>query len=140
MKRHKPRLARFRGFSTKFFSKRGLDVAMKSLIGSIVLDKDLQRRAELERDEAERRGWEQEHWRPTGAEREGAERDEEANEGTAERAEDDGKESKRRRTREGERSGGGERSAAPSGRRSEVDCGAGAADVTTTDIARCEEG
>ena len=43
MKRHKPRLARFRDFSTKFFSKRGLDVAMESLIGSIVLDKDLRR-------------------------------------------------------------------------------------------------
>ena len=57
---------------------------MESLIGSIVLDKDLQRRAELERDEAGRRGWEQAHWRSTGAEREGAERGEEANGGTAE--------------------------------------------------------
>ena len=75
----KPRLARFRGFSTKFFGKRGLDVAMESLVGSIVLNQDLQRRAKLERDEAERRGWEQEHLRPTGAEREGAERSEEAN-------------------------------------------------------------
>ena len=51
----------------------------------------------------------------------------------AERAEDDGKESKWRRTREGERGSDGERSAAPSGCRPEVDCGAGAADVTTTD-------
>ena len=42
----KPRLARFRDFSTKVFSKRGLDVAMESLIGNIILDKDLQRRAE----------------------------------------------------------------------------------------------
>ena len=129
----KPRLARFRDFSTKFFSKRGLDVAMESLIGSIVLDKDLQRRAELERDEAERRGWEQGHWRPTGAEREGAERSGEANGGTVERAEDDGKEGKWRRTREGKRSSGGECSAAPSGCRTEVDCDAGAADITTTD-------
>ena len=63
----KPRLARFRDFSTKFFSKRGLDVAMKSLIGNVVLEKDLQRRAALERDEAERRGWAQEYWRPTGS-------------------------------------------------------------------------
>ena len=106
---------------------------MESLIGNIVLDKDLQRREELERAEAERWGWEQEHWRPTGAEREGAGRGGEVNGGTAERAEDDGKESKRRRTREGERSSGGERSAAPSGHRSEVGCGAGAADVMTTD-------
>ena len=74
----KPRLARFRDFADKFFSKRGLDVAMESLIGGVVLDKELQRRAALERDEAERRGWEQEHWRPTGAERDGAQRDEEA--------------------------------------------------------------
>ena len=51
----KPRLARFRGFSTKIFSKRGLDVAIKSLIGNIVLGKGLQRLAELGRDEAERR-------------------------------------------------------------------------------------
>ena len=49
---------------------------MESLIGGVVLDKKLQRRAALERDEAERRGWEQEHWRPTGAGRDGAQRDE----------------------------------------------------------------
>jgi len=36
----KPRLARFRDFANKFFSKRGLDVAMESLIGGIVLDKE----------------------------------------------------------------------------------------------------
>ena len=70
----KPRLARFRDFSTKFFSKRGLDSAMESLIGNVALDEDLRRRAELERDEAERRGWEDVHWRPAGAEREGTER------------------------------------------------------------------
>ena len=51
----KPRLARFRDFADKFFSKRGLDVAMESLTGGVVLDKELQRRAALERDEAERR-------------------------------------------------------------------------------------
>ena len=100
---------------------------MESLIGNIALDKELQRRAELGRDEAEM------HWRPAGAEREGAERGEEANRGTAEQAEDDGKERKRRRTREGERSSGGECSTTPSGHRSEVDCGVRAADVTTTD-------
>ena len=42
---------------------------MESLIGNIVLDKDLQRQAELERDEAERRGWEEVHWRLADAER-----------------------------------------------------------------------
>ena len=71
--------------------------------------------------------------RPTGAEREGAERGEEANSGKAERAEDDGEGNKRRRTREGGRGSDGGRSAAPSGRRSEVDCGAGAAGVMTTE-------
>ena len=55
-------MARFRNFSSKFFSKRGLDEAMESLIGKIILDKDLQRRTELERDEAERQGWDEVHW------------------------------------------------------------------------------
>ena len=58
----KPRLARFRDFADKFFIKRGLDEAMESLIGGVVLGTKLQQRAALERDKAERRGWEQEHW------------------------------------------------------------------------------
>ena len=62
-----------------------------------------------------------------------SERGEEATRGTAERAEDDGEERKRRRTRVGERSSSGERPTTPSGCRSEVDCGVRAADVTTTD-------
>ena len=106
---------------------------MESLIGNFVLDEDLRRRAELERDEAERRGWEDVHWRPAGADREGTKRGEEAYRGPAERAEDDGKERKRRRTRAGERASGGECLTTPSGRRSKVDCSVGAADVTTTD-------
>ena len=57
----KPRLARFRDFADKFFTKRGLEETMESLIGGVVLDTKLQQRAALERDEAERRGWEQEH-------------------------------------------------------------------------------
>ena len=129
----KPRLARFRDFADKFFSKRGLDVAMESLIGGVVLDKKLQRRAALERDEAERRGWEQEHWRPADAGRDGAQRDEgECGGGPAADA-SGGDASKRRRTREDARDSDGDRPAATSGRRSAVDCGAGAADVTTTD-------
>ena len=71
----KPRLARFRGFADNFFNKRGLNATMESLIGNVVLDKELQQRAALERDEAERRGWEQEHWRPAGAGRDGTQRD-----------------------------------------------------------------
>ena len=51
----KPRLARFRDFAGKFFVKRGLDEAMGSLIGGVVLDTKLRQRATLERDEAERR-------------------------------------------------------------------------------------
>ena len=128
----KPRVARFRDFSTKFFGKRGLDEAMESLIGNIVLGKDLQRRAGLGRDEAERQGWEEVHWRPADAERKGAERGGEANRGSAGRAADDGTEHKRRRTRAGERDSGGECSTTPSGRRSEGDCPVGAANVTTT--------
>ena len=129
----KPRLARFRDFADKFFSKRGLDVAMESLIGGVVLDKKLQRRAALERDEAERRGWEQEHWRPTGAGRDGAQRDEGACGGGLAPDGSGGDASKRRRTREDARGSDEDRPAATSGRRSAVDCGAGAADVTTTD-------
>ena len=96
---------------------------MESLIGGVVLDKELQRRAALERDEAERRGWEQEHLRPTGAERDGAQRDEEVCGGRAERDQGGGDGNKRRRTREDERGSDEDRSAATSGRRSAVDCG-----------------
>ena len=48
---------------------------MESLIGSITLDDGLRRRAELERDEAVRLGWEEVHWRPASAAREGADGD-----------------------------------------------------------------
>ena len=71
----KPRLARFREFADKFFDKRGLNAAMGSLIGGVSLDEKLQRRAALERDEAVRRGWDQEHWRPADTGRDGAHRD-----------------------------------------------------------------
>ena len=109
---------------------------MESLIGGVVLDKELQRRAAAERDEAERRGWEQEHWRPTCAERDGAQKDEEAGGGRAARDEGGVDGIKRRRTREGVHGGDGNRSAATSGRRSAVDCGVGPADITTTDTLR----
>ena len=127
----KPCLARFRDFADNFFNKRGLDVTMESLIGSVVLDKKLQQRAALERDEAERRGWEQEHWRPADAGRDGTQRDEGACGGGLTTDASSGDASKRRKTREDSRGGDEDCSAATSGRRSAVDCGAGAADVIT---------
>ena len=132
----KPRLARFRDFADKLFNRRGLDVTMQSLIGNVVLDKKLQQRAALERDEAERRGWEQEHWRPVGAGRDGVQRDEGACGGGLATDAHGGDASKRRKPREDACYGDEDCSAATSGRRSAVDCGAGAADVTTTDT-RC---
>ena len=106
---------------------------MESLIGDVVLEKKFQRRAALERDEAERRGWEQGHWSPTGAGRDGTQRDEGACGGGLAPDASGGDTSKRRSTREGARGSDEDRPAATSGRRSAVDCGAGAADVTTTD-------
>ena len=88
---------------------------MESLIGGVVLDKKLQQRAALERDEAERRGWEQEHWRPTGAGRDGTQRDEGAcGDGLAPDV-SGGDASKRRRTREDARGSDEDRPAATSG-------------------------
>ena len=129
----KPCLARFRGFADNFFSKRGLNVAMESLIGNVVLNKKLQQRAALERDEAERRGWEQEHWRPAGAGRDGTQRNDGACGGGLATDARSGDASRRRKMREDARCGDEDCPAATSGRRSAVDCGAGAADVTTTD-------
>ena len=129
----KPRLARFRDFAENFFDKRGLNATMESLIGNVVLDKKLQQRAALERDESERRGWEQEHWRPTGAGRDGVRRDGGAcGDGPATDA-NGGEGSKRRKTQEDSRSGGGTSTTETSGRSHGVNCGAAAPDVTTTD-------
>ena len=129
----KPRLARFRDFAENFFDKRGLNATMESLIGNVVLDEKLQQRAALERDESERRGWEQEHWRPAGAGRDGVRRDGGAcGDGPATDA-NGGEGSKRRKTQEDTRSGGGASTAETSGRSYGVNCGAAAPDVTTTD-------
>ena len=129
----KPRLARFRDFTDKFPIKRGLEEAMESLIGGVVLDTKLQQRAALERDEAERRGWEQEHWRPTGSGRDEARRDGGACGGGLAPDVSGGDASKRRRTREHAHGSDVDRPATTSGRRSAVDCGAGAAGLITTD-------
>ena len=100
---------------------------MESLFGGVVLGTKLQQRAALERDEAERRGWEQEHWRPTGPGRDETQWDEGACGGGLAPDVSGGDASKRRRTREYARGSDEDRSAATSGRRSAVDCGAGAA-------------
>ena len=129
----KPRLARFRDFADKLFIKRGLGVTMDSIIGKVVLDEDLQRRAELERDEAERRGWEQEHWRPTSAGRGGIGRDGSACGGGTTSDVCGADANKRRRTRGDARGGDYGRQDAASGRSSAVDRGYGDAKVTSAD-------
>ena len=49
------------------FKKRGVDEAMQALIGNIVLNGELRRANECDRDEEVSRGWAEVHWRPPHA-------------------------------------------------------------------------
>ena len=58
----KPRLARFRSFATEFFDKCGLEGAMSTLIGDIVLNEQLKEEGERCRRDHEEKGWDEVRW------------------------------------------------------------------------------
>ena len=58
---------RFREYADALCVKRGMDEAMDKLIGDIVLDDELRRESERDRDDEVRRGWAEVHWQPPHA-------------------------------------------------------------------------
>ena len=63
----KKRVGRFREYADALFEKREMVEVMSKLIGDILLDDELRRESEHDRDDEVRRGWEEVHWQPPHA-------------------------------------------------------------------------